>query len=439
VNDGLRLLHEVSNMAVATAVMVNKLRIDMVMNVFTLFKKILHKYRAANLQEKNFSNLRVDMKKVMVSGCFDLLHSGHVAFLQEAAQLGDLYVCIGSDDNVFQLKGRYPVNPQSERQFMLQALSCVHEVLISRGFGILDFLAEMDDIQPDIFFVNEDGHSPNKAELCRKRGIEYVVSKRIPAHQLPVRSTTSLRVECTIPYRLDLAGGWLDQPWVSCHFPGPVLTISLEPTHDFNFRSGMSTSTRKKAIELWKTALPSGDREQLAKVLFSFENPPGTKEVAGSQDSIGLVFPGLNRSNYNGSYWPESIESNHDDAVLDWLEQHLYLVTLGPRQHDYSVLSDTRITPEGAKALSDAANLCWQAALQRDLHTFGRAIRQSFEAQVAMFPNMLDGGVMEMIDQYHDQALGWKLSGAGGGGYLVLVSEQPIERAIQLKIRRLSD
>jgi cytidyltransferase-like protein len=78
----------------------------------------------------------------MVSGCFDLLHSGHVAFLQEAAQLGDLYVCIGSDDTVNGLKGRRPVNSQQERKFMLEALKCVHEVRVSRGSGIMDFLPE---------------------------------------------------------------------------------------------------------------------------------------------------------------------------------------------------------------------------------------------------------------------------------------------------------
>lgn len=161
------------------------------------------------------------MKKVMVSGCFDLLHSGHVAFLQEAARLGDLYVCIGSDANVHQLKGRYPVNPQAERKFMLEALACVKSVWVNRGMGILDFLQEMDEIRPDVFFVNEDGHTPAKEALCRERGIQYVVSRRLPPESLPARSTTSLRVECTIPYRIDLAGGWLDQPWVSECIRGP--------------------------------------------------------------------------------------------------------------------------------------------------------------------------------------------------------------------------
>lgn len=394
------------------------------------------KYRKNKMPDKKDYLTNSGRPKVMVSGCFDLLHSGHVAFLQEAAQLGEVYVCIGSDENVCQLKGRYPVNSQDERQFMLRALSCVHEVLINQGFGIMDFLAEMDTIQPDIFFVNEDGHTPAKELLCSEKNIAYQVSKRQPAGDLPARSTTALRVECTIPFRIDLAGGWLDQPWVSCHYPGPVLTVSIEPTYDFNFRSGMATSTRKKAIELWRTALPAGDPEQMARMLFAYENPPGTKEVAGSQDSIGIVFPDLNRSHYNGSYWPEQIESVHDEAIMDWLERHLFLVTLGPRTWEYDVLADTRIDEAGARALADAAEGCWEAALRMDSAAFGAHFRRSFEAQIAMFPNMVDAEIFRMIDQYREQALGWKLSGAGGGGYLVLWADEPIEKALQVKVRR---
>jgi cytidyltransferase-like protein len=390
-------------------------------------------------QDKTISNQNTkDTCRVMVTGCFDLLHSGHVAFLREAASHGQLFVCIGSDENVLQLKGRYPVNPETERQYMLEALSCVTNARVNRGMGILDFIEEMDELKPDIFFVNEDGHTPAKESLCKEKGIEYIVSRRAPEAGLPTRSTTALRIECVIPYRIDLAGGWLDQPWVSVLYPGPVLTVSIEPTQDFNNRSGMATSTRKKAIELWRTDLPSGDPEQLAKVLFSFENPPGTKEIAGSQDAIGIVFPGLNRLQYRGSYWPEQIESIHDEALLSWLEQHLYLITLGPRETGYDVLSDTRITAQGAKDLADAANNAWEAILKQDLHGFGKAFRASFEAQIEMFPNMADDDIFAMISQVQHQALGWKLSGAGGGGYLVLVAEKPIEKAIQVKIRRKS-
>jgi cytidyltransferase-related domain len=378
----------------------------------------------------------MEKKKVFVTGCFDMLHSGHVAFLLEAASYGDLYVCIGSDETVNSLKGHYPVNSQEERKYMIEAISCVKECRVNQGWGIMDFEKELEDINPDVFIVNEDGNTPTKAEFCSNHNIDYLVLKRIPYANLPTRSTTSLRNGSNIPYRIDLAGGWLDQPFVSKYASGPVITISIEPAIEFNDRSGMATSTRRKAIELWKTSLPRGNREQLSRILFSFENPPGTAEVSGSQDSLGIVMPGLNRLFYEGHYWPSDIGSVHEDGILDWLEQKLYLVTLGPRENGYKVLDNTYITAEGAINLANATEDCWKAILRKDTPAFGDAFRRSFEAQISMFPNMVDDEILNVIDQYRDQAFGWKLSGAGGGGYLILVSDKPVANAMQIKIRR---
>jgi cytidyltransferase-like protein len=375
-------------------------------------------------------------KKVFVTGCFDMLHSGHVAFLQEAAKCGDLYVCIGSDENVFQLKGRYPINTQEERIYMLNSVKYVKECVVNSGFGIMDFLNEIESVKPDIFVVNEDGNTPAKMEFCKSKNIEYRVLKRIPHDDLPRRSTTDLRKECLIPYRIDLAGGWLDQPWVSEFSAGPVLTISIEPTIDFNHRSGMSTSTRLKAIELWKTELPRGDKEQLAKILFTYENPPGTKQISGSQDALGIVMPCLNKLNYNAEYWPSSVESCNDEEIIQWIENSMYLIPLGPRKSHYSVLDNTNINKENVEALAYAAENCWKAIKNKDINNFGLYMRKSFEAQIAMFPNMADNEIFDTINKYRDKVKGWKLSGAGGGGYLIFVADKPIENALQIKIRR---
>jgi cytidyltransferase-like protein len=378
----------------------------------------------------------IPKKKVFVTGCFDLLHSGHIAFMQEAATYGELYVSIGADENVHHLKGRYPVNTQDERKYMIDSLACVKKCMVNSGWGYIDFQKELRDVMPDVFVVNEDGHTPSKQALCEEMGIEYHILKRIPHADLPVRSTTTLRTECTIPFRIDLAGGWLDQPYVSLHHPGSVLTISIEPTIEFNDRSGMSSSTRRKAIELWRNEIPHGDTEHLARMLFSFENPPGTKHVSGSQDSLGIVYPGLNKLDYNGSYWPVKINTIHDEGILTWVEKKLYLVTLGPRVSSYSPLENTNITPAGAKALADATEDCWEAIQKKDIQAFGNAFRRSFEAQIAMFPNMVDPDILHTIDLYKEKVWGWKLSGAGGGGYIILVSDTPVEGAMQIKIRR---
>lgn len=378
-------------------------------------------------------------KKVFVSGCFDLLHSGHVAFLQQAARYGDLYVALGSDKTVFELKGRAPVNSEEERLYMLQALRCVKQVTVSGGSGIMDFLPVFEAVQPDLFIVNEDGNLPAKQQLCAQNGVEYLVLQRTPRDGLETRSTTALRKVVTTPFRIDLAGGWLDQPYVSKHHPGPVITISIEPTVDFNDRSGMASSTRHKALDLWGPRLPQGEPEKLANILFCYDNPPGAPHVSGSQDAIGIVFPGLNIAHYNGDYWPTRIESVHDEDVLAFLEQSIHMIPLGPRGPEYDVLSQTRIDRAGAKALADSALACWDAILAKDVRNFGRYFRAAFEAQVAMFPLMMNDMVAKMIERYRDQALGWKLSGAGGGGYLILISDRPVSPSIRVNIRRQGD
>ncbi len=377
--------------------------------------------------------------KVFVSGCYDMLHSGHVAFFQEAARYGDLYVAVGSDRTVYDLKGRLPVNNEAERLYMVQSVSCVKQAFVSQGSGMLDFAGELEALRPGYFVVNEDGNTPDKEELCRALGVEYVILKREPHAGLTPRSTTALRQIQQMPYRIDLAGGWLDQPWVSRFYPGPVLTISLEPTLEFNERSGMATSTRRTAIKLWDSKLPVGDPEKLAYILFCCDNPPGTTEISGSQDAIGLVFPGLARAQFEGGYWPTRIDHVLSEPILQFLENALYLIPLGPRETGFDVLSNTRIDHAGAKALSDAADACWDAILRQDIVGMGHSMRASFEAQIAMFPHMIVPSVPRLIERYHGEALGWKVSGAGGGGYLILTSDRPIENGIRILIRRHDD
>jgi cytidyltransferase-like protein len=381
---------------------------------------------------------RSKKKKVLVSGCFDMLHSGHVAFLNEAALHGDeLYVAIGSDSTIEELKGRKTINSEDERQYMIQNLKCVTQCLISRGSGYLDFVHELKEIQPDVFIVNEDGNSPEKERLCKKLKIEYKILNRIPYANLPARTTTDLRTIVHLPYRIDIAGTWIDQPYVSKYHAGGAIVCSLEPTVEFNERSGMASSTRKKARNLWPMGLPLGKPEELAKMLFRWDNPPGQKEISGSQDALGMVLPGINFIFYDkGEYWPSRIEEIHNEDILTWLEERMYFTFLWPRPEGFNVLGDIHINNENVKKLAEAAEGCWNALLKRDFMSFASFVLKSFESQVRMFPRMLNDQIQEIINHYKDIALGWKLSGAGGGGYLVLFSDRPVEGAFKVKIRR---
>jgi cytidyltransferase-like protein len=133
-------------------------------------------------------------KRVIVTGCFDWFHSGHVRFFEEAATLGDLYVIVGHDANIRLLKGDgHPLLSQSERLYMVHAVRYVRQAMISTGHGWMDAEPEIDLIQPHVYVVNADGDKPEKREFCAAHGIEYVVLKRIPKEGLPKRESTVLR------------------------------------------------------------------------------------------------------------------------------------------------------------------------------------------------------------------------------------------------------
>ena len=408
-------------------------------------------------------------QKVFVSGCYDLLHSGHVEFFQQASQFGDLYVGIGSDATYLEYKHRKPMFPQEERLFMVRNIKAVKEAYINQGSGVIDFIPTLDIVKPDVFVVNAEGGSEAKRQLCEERGIRYIELQRTPHEGLQARSSSSLKAAMQqsetksedskgIPTRLDLAGTWIDQPYVSMHHPGWAITISLEPTFEIRDRCGLSTSTRNMIKKIWPMKLPKMDPEMLARLVFCFENHPEREDghISGAQDSIGICIPGLCRHYYDNNFWPEKIESTNDEMTLRFLEEHLVMVPMEPRKPGCSVVEDKDITPAKVKALADAADACWSAILARDLEAFAAAYRASFEAQVAMFPGMVtptyidhpefdNRYITDTMARYRamNDVLAWKMPGAGGGGYLALVVkdakkfvEQHTE-AFELHIRRI--
>ena len=387
------------------------------------------------------------MKKVFVSGCYDLLHSGHVEFFRQAAQYGELYVGIGSDQTILHYKNHKTVYSEQERLFMVKSIKYVKDAYINAGRGILDFIPTLDIVKPDILVVNSDGGSDSKRKVCEERGIEYIVLERDPHEGLEARSSTELKKSpCLIPTRLDIAGTWIDQPYVSYHAPGWALTISLEPSFEIRDKCGLSTSTRNVIKRIWPYHLPNMDPETLARLVFCFENHPEREDgiISGAQDAIGICVPGLCRHYYDNHFWPDKIETCEDEVVLSWLENHLCMIPMEPRQKGCSVVDGMNITKTKVETLAKAADECWHAIMNTDLELFAKAYKDSFNAQVAMFPAMIQGCVQEYIDKYSamDDVLAWKMPGAGGGGYLACVvtdtekfcSTHP--EAIKLKIRR---
>jgi len=133
-------------------------------------------------------------KKVIVNGCYDFFHSGHIRFFEEVSAYGDLYVVVGHDKNIRLLKGGgHPLLPQEERRYLVGSIRYVTEALISSGEGWLDAEPELQRLKPDVYAVNEDGDRGGKREYCERHGIEYLVLERLPAPGLPARTSTDLR------------------------------------------------------------------------------------------------------------------------------------------------------------------------------------------------------------------------------------------------------
>ncbi|MBK7981862.1 MAG: adenylyltransferase/cytidyltransferase family protein [Ignavibacteriae bacterium] len=374
-------------------------------------------------------------KKVMVSGCFDLLHSGHIAFFKLASKFGKLYVAVGSDANLVLLKRKAPYFSQAERVYMVNSIRFVEEAFVASGSGMLDFKPDLERIKPDIFVVNTDGHTAEKEKLCKNYGIEYLILERVPEEGLPARASSTTKNELKFPYRLCLAGGWMDQPWVSEIYVGSVVVAQLLPTIDFNDRSGMATSSRKVALELWGNQYPKGNPLNNAKLLFGAENPPGSEYISGSQDHIGLLNPGISRLFYNGKYWPEEIDSTVDKETCEWLSNVLHLVPLTPRPNNYDPLKEKNLKMEFVKSLGEAGEKCWNSILKKDVIGLGESMTKTLLAWKKMLPYTVSDQIFKELKTEYITKYSGAITSGSGGGYVVVASDKPVPNSIKIKVR----
>jgi hypothetical protein len=248
-----------------------------------------------------------------------------------------------------------------------------------------------------------------------------------------------------IPYRIALAGGWIDQPFVSRHNPAPpgsMVVVGIEPTFRCMDRSGMATSTREVARKLWGDALPDRDPLELVRELYNAENA-GKPEPSGSQDMAGLIVPGISRLDYDaareGGYFPAHIETCNDAAVARWLETHLHLLPIAPRPDQYNPLEEKHLDGEWVGRLGQSGKDCFGAILARDLESLGRSMNECMRCWEAILPGTVRhpalrvdlGGILRY---YQLQYAGAMYSGCGGG-YLFVASDKPVPGALNIKVR----
>jgi hypothetical protein len=248
-----------------------------------------------------------------------------------------------------------------------------------------------------------------------------------------------------IPYRMALAGGWIDQPFVSRHNPNPpgsMVVVSLKPAFRFMDRSGMATSTRKVAMRLWNGALPESDPASLVRQLYEAENR-GKPEPSGAQDMAGLILPGVNRldfdAGFEGGYFPAHVETCRDPRVAHWIEQVFYLIPVNQRPPGYNPLEDRRLDPAWIRRLGQSGRDCYAALLAMDLHGLGESLNETMRCWEAILPGTVRHPTIQidllgLLAYYQARYPGAMYSGCGGG-YLFVVSGEPVLGGFQVKVR----
>jgi hypothetical protein len=249
----------------------------------------------------------------------------------------------------------------------------------------------------------------------------------------------------SIPYRVALAGGWIDQPFVSRlnpEPPGSMVVVQLEPQFPFMDRCGMGTSTRKIAHRLWNGKLPDGEPAALMRELYYAENQ-GKSEPSGSQDMAGLIYPGVSRLDYDiayeGGYFPAHIESNNDPQVARWLENVLHMIPIAPRPDGYSPLGVKNLDVAWIRRLAQSGKDCFAAITAQDLQTLGASLDECMLCWETILPEtvrhpVLKTDLLAPLRYYQANYPGAMYSGCGGG-YLIVVSDQPVPGAFRVKVR----
>jgi hypothetical protein len=247
------------------------------------------------------------------------------------------------------------------------------------------------------------------------------------------------------PYRMALAGGWIDQPFLSRHNPTPpgaMVVVSLEPDFPYMDRCGMATSTRNVAMKLWNGVLPDRDPAELVRELYRAENE-SKAEPSGAQDMAGLIYSGINRLdfdiNFQDGYFPAHVESNNDPLVARWLESVIYILPVAPRPEGYSPLAIKNLDVEWIRRLGQSGKDCYAAIVARNLQGLGESMNECMRCWEAILPHTVKHPAIKvdlpgLLNYYQNKYAGAMYSGCGGG-YLFIATDEPVPGASGIKVR----
>ena len=334
------------------------------------------------------------MKKVFISGCYDILHGGHIQFFKEARALGDhLTVCFASDRVLWEHKKRRTSIPQDHKLALMTSLDIVDQVVIGDcGELGLDFKTHFLKIRPDILAVTEDDqYGDAKRALCEQVGAEYIVLPKTPPKFTPVSTTSivrNIRTPIYAPLRVDFGGGWLDVPRFARE-GGYIVNCAISPLVSLND---------------WHYERSSGLGGSGAWALLNGNDGVESELNLG----VGWQDPAIIRETGLAVWRSGEKPVLHFKRNGDFLRGHMAL-------HYTDIPHNTPGNAENARdydLIEAAGRLAKEAVFEASISKLGRAVCQSYEVQLAE-------GMAPLPEA--EGCIGRKYCGGGWGGYALFL------------------
>jgi cytidyltransferase-like protein len=347
------------------------------------------------------------MKKVFVSGCYDILHAGHLQFFEEARALGDyLIVSFASAEVLWHHKRRKPSIPDDHKRALLQGLRMIDEVIVTHGHKEgLDFEEDFLRIRPDFLIVTEDDkYGQVKRALCDLTGAQYTVLPKTPPRFEPVSTSSIVRwvqAPTEAPLRVDFAGGWLDVPRFSR--PGAyVVNCAISPL---------------VSLREWPYEKQAGLGGSGAWALLN-----GRDGVESEIDmGVGWQDPAVIRETglcvWRSGQTPV-LDFKHNG---DFLTGRMAIYWTGT-PHDTPGVAHLRRDYE---RIARSAQIAREGVLHTDLARLAEGVNLNCAAQ-------LDEGMDPLPDIAG--AIARKYCGGGHGGYALYLFNEPVQRAAALSV-----
>lgn len=341
------------------------------------------------------------MKKIFISGCYDILHGGHIQFFKEARALGDhLTVCFASDNVLWNHKKRRTSIPEDHKLALMTSLDIIDQVVVGDCDEIgLDFKHHFLKICPDVLAVTEDDqYADAKRALCEQVGAEYVVLPKTPPQFTPVSTTSivrNIRTPAYAPLRVDFGGGWLDVPRyaregsyiVNCAI-SPLVSLT---DWGYEQKSGLGGSGA------WALLNGNDGVESELDLGVGWQDPAIIREtgvcVWRSGEKPVIEFK------RNGDFLRGYMAIHYTDIPHDTPRN-------ADNDRDYDIIER-------------AGRVAKDAVMEGSVSKLGQAVTLSYEAQ-------LKEGMLELPDA--PGCIGRKYSGGGWGGYALYIFHSTEDR-----------